>query len=221
MVFDTVSGYEFDTLWIWGYDSIWFCSVFDMVWVLVWIWFWNVLDVILIWFWYGSGTERLFGNAYTVGQKALPCWSPLVFAIKDERSQSSSGLDHPLMPVGSRHVREGLPIWGAGILQAKDQSAPFHVNLLEGQMNGKTVKTSYLAIAPVSHCNMILELLKRVDAPRYSWSDCARLMPRQQTPNRILAAHTCSGFGSCRVVQLVWLSRLSHVLFPFWNVWCI
>ena len=25
-------------------------DVFDMVWVLVWIWFWNVLDVILIWF---------------------------------------------------------------------------------------------------------------------------------------------------------------------------
>jgi hypothetical protein len=33
--------------------SIWFCYVYDMVWVLVWIWFWNVLDVNLIWF--GNG----------------------------------------------------------------------------------------------------------------------------------------------------------------------
>ena len=28
--------------------SMWFCYVCDMVWVLVWIWFWNVLDVNLI-----------------------------------------------------------------------------------------------------------------------------------------------------------------------------
>ena len=33
--------------------SIWFCYVYDMVWVLVWIWFGNVLDVNLIWF--GNG----------------------------------------------------------------------------------------------------------------------------------------------------------------------